>query len=588
MVEMSRFLVIAYKVFVLYNGAMKSSDLRQKFLSFFEKHGHIIIPSASLIPKDSTVLFVTAGMQPLVPFLLGESHPKGERLVNYQKCIRTNDIAEVGDDTHLTFFEMLGNWSLGDYWKNESIKWSFEFLTKELEIPIERLAVSCFIGDENAPKDRESADIWENLGIKKQRIAFLPKEDNWWGPVSDSGPCGPDTEIFYWKSNDILAPVAFDPTDKNWVEIWNNVFMQYVKTQDGTYALAEQKNVDTGMGFERIVAMLNNKKSVYEIDVFEPIMNLFPGEFDERKKRIIADHAKASMFLISDGVIPSNKDQGYVLRRLLRRMIVHLRGVSGVELLEPVKKCIEIYKDLYELDENKILSVIKEEADKFEKTLTSGLKTIEKIDVINGKEAFLLYETYGFPLEVLEEMREVDNREQFFEELKKHQELSRTASAGMFKGGLADHEPKTIKLHTAHHLLLAALQEMFGKQVKQKGSNINSERLRLDFSFDRKLTDEEKKKIENMVQSKIDEALDVVKKEMPKEEAEKIGAEMEFGVKYGNTVFVYFVEDKKGNVFSKEFCGGPHVKNTSELGKFYIIKEEAVSSGVRRIKAGLK
>ncbi len=548
----------------------------------------MIIPSASLIPKDSTVLFVTAGMQPLVPFLLGETHPKGERLVNYQKCIRTNDIAEVGDDTHLTFFEMLGNWSLGDYWKNESIKWSFEFLTKELEIPIERLAVSCFIGDENAPKDRESADIWENLGIKKERIAFLPKEDNWWGPVSDSGPCGPDTEIFYWKSNDILAPVAFDPTDKNWVEIWNNVFMQYVKTQDGTYALAEQKNVDTGMGFERIVAMLNNKKSVYEIDVFEPIMNLFPGEFDERKKRIIADHAKASMFLISDGVIPSNKDQGYVLRRLLRRMIVHLRGVSGVELLEPVKKCIEIYKDLYELDENKILSVIKEEADKFEKTLTSGLKTIEKIDVINGKEAFLLYETYGFPLEVLEEMREVDNREQFFEELKKHQELSRTASAGMFKGGLADHEPKTIKLHTAHHLLLAALQEMFGKQVKQKGSNINSERLRLDFSFDRKLTDEEKKKIENMVQSKIDEALDVVKKEMPKEEAEKIGAEMEFGVKYGNTVFVYFVEDKKGNVFSKEFCGGPHVKNTSELGKFYIIKEEAVSSGVRRIKAGLK
>ena len=564
---------------------MTSSELRTKFLDFFEKRGHKVIPSASLIPKDSTVLFTTAGMQPLVPFLLGQQHPLGKRLVNIQKCFRANDIEEVGDDTHNTFFQMLGNWSLGDYWKKESIQWSFEFLTKDLGIPVERLAISCFVGDENAPKDQESADLWEAEGIAKERIAFLPKEDNWWGPVGDTGPCGPDTEIFYWKLNDAPAPKTFDPADKNWVEIWNNVFMQYVKNQGGEYVLAEQKNVDTGMGFERTLAVLNGYTNIYQTDLFEPVIKIFPGYFDERKKRIIADHARASVFLISDGVAPSNKDQGYVLRRLLRRMIVHLRQTTGIDLFEPIKKSIEIYKDLYELNENKILSVVKEEADKFEKTLASGLKAIEKIDVINGKEAFLLYETYGFPLEVLEEMRVVENRQDFFEELKKHQELSRTTSAGMFKGGLADHKPETVKLHTAHHLLLAALQELFGKQVKQKGSNINSERLRIDFSFDRKLTDEEKTKIENMVQSKIDGGLEVVKKEMPLEDAKKIGAEMEFGVKYGNTVSVYFIEDKNGNVFSKEFCGGPHVGNTSELGKFKILKEEAVSSGVRRIKA---
>ena len=567
---------------------MQSSELRQKFLDFFEKRGHKVIPSASLIPKDSTVLFTTAGMQPLVPFLLGQKHPEGKRLANCQKCIRTGDIQEVGDDTHLTFFEMLGNWSLGDYWKRESITWSFEFLTKELGILPERLAVSCFMGDQNAPKDEESANIWESLGIKKDRIAFLPKEDNWWGPVGDSGPCGPDTEIFYWKPNDIPAPETFDANDKNWVEIWNNVFMQYVKTQSGEYVVAEQKNVDTGMGLERVVAVLNGKKSVYETDAFEPIIKLFPGHFDERKKRIIADHAKASMFLISDGIVPSNKDQGYVVRRLLRRMMVHSRGLGKDQLFMPIKKSIQMYKDVYSLDESHILSVVKEEADKFEKTLAAGLKAIEKIGVITGKEAFLLYETYGFPLEVLEEMRVVEKREEFFEELKKHQELSRTASAGMFKGGLADHSPETVRLHTAHHLLLAALQEMFGKEVKQKGSNITSERLRLDFSFDRKLTDDEKTAVEKIVNEKIFAGMAVVKREMPLEEAQKIGAEMEFGVKYGNTVSVYFIEGQHGDVFSKEFCGGPHVNNTSELGKFKIIKEEAVSAGVRRIKATLQ
>ncbi|MSU54619.1 MAG: alanine--tRNA ligase [Candidatus Staskawiczbacteria bacterium] len=566
---------------------MKSDELRKKYLDFFEKRGHKVIPSASLIPKDSTVLFTTAGMQPLVPYLLGQEHSEGRRLVNIQKCFRSNDIDEVGDDTHNTFFQMLGNWSLGDYWKKESITWSFEFLTKELNIPIERLAVSCFIGDDNAPKDQESADIWESLGIKKQRIAFLPKEDNWWGPVGESGPCGPDTEIFYWKANDVSVPVEFDATNKNWVEIWNNVFMQYVKTADGKYILAEQKNVDTGMGFERTLTVLNGYTNSYQTDLFEPVMSLFSSETDERKKRIIADHARASVFLISDGVLPSNKDQGYVLRRLLRRMMVHMRTIDH-DILEPIKKTIAIYQDSYDLDENKIISVVKEESEKFAKTLATGIKAIEKMNTIDGKEAFLLYETYGFPLEVLEEMREVSNRQEFFEQLKKHQDLSRTASAGMFKGGLADDKPETVRLHTAHHLLLASLQEMFGPEVKQRGSNINSERLRIDFSFDRKLTDVEKQNLQDMVQLKIDQGFQVIKREMPLEEAQKIGAQMEFGVKYGNTVSVYFIEDKNGNVISKEFCGGPHVQNTKELGKFKIIKEEASSQGVRRIKAGLE
>ena len=565
---------------------MHSSELRQKFLEFFEKRGHKVIPSASLIPKDSTVLFTTAGMQPLVPYLLGEKHPAGKRIVDIQKCFRAVDIDEVGDDTHNTFFQMLGNWSLGDYWKDDSIKWSFEFLTQELQIPLEKLAVSCFIGDENAPKDEESAEIWAGLGVKKDRIAFLPKEDNWWGPVGQTGPCGPDTEIFYWKANDIPAPKEFDPANKNWVEIWNNVFMQYVKTQQGEYVLAEQKNVDTGMGFERTLAILNGFENIYETDLFLPVMQLFPGYVEERKKRIIADHARASVFLISDGVVPSNKDQGYILRRILRRMMVHMRGIEH-DILEPIRKNIEIYKDIYVLDEENIVSVVKEEADKFEKTLAAGLKAIEKLNTVTGKGAFELYETYGFPLEVLEEMRVVENREDFFEELKKHQELSRTASAGMFKGGLADHDPKTIRLHTAHHLLLAALQKVFGEQVKQRGSNINQERLRIDVSLDHKMTDEQKKQVQDLVSEKISAGLDVVKKEMALDEAKHIGAQMEFGVKYGNTVSVYFIKEKDGTNFSKEFCGGPHVKNTSELGKFKIIKEEAVSAGVRRIKATL-
>jgi len=570
---------------------MTSSELRNKFLKFFEQRGHKVIPSASLIPKDSTVLFTTAGMQPLVPFLLGEKHPEGKRLVNYQKCIRTGDINEVGDDTHLTFFEMLGNWSLGDYWKEDSITWSFEFLTKELQIPAERLAVSCFIGDENAPKDQESADIWEGLGIKKDKIAFLPKEDNWWGPVGETGPCGPDTEIFYWKLHDTPVPDIFEATDKNWVEIWNNVFMQYVKNQDGKYVLAEQKNVDTGMGFERTLAILNGYTNIYETDLFEPIIskiNQNSDTSDIKGKRIIADHIRAVVFMIADGIEPSNTEQGYVLRRILRRAVYYYNsiGLKSITLSDLAVVVINKYDVVYTLKnkEEQINRVIKKEVSLFNKTLESGKKKYEE-----GEDPFILFTTYGFPIELTLELDKENGRttnlEDFNEKMKKHQELSRTASAGMFKGGLADHKSETIKLHTAHHLLLAALQELFGKTIKQKGSNINSERLRIDFSFDRKLTDEEKKKVEDMVNQKIKEGLEVIKKEMPKSEAEKTGAEMEFGVKYGDRVSVYFIQDKKGNVFSKEFCGGPHIGSTDKLGKFKIIKEEAVSSGVRRIKA---
>ncbi len=577
---------------------MNSSELRKKFLDFFEKNGHKIIPSASLVPAETgaqqKTLFITAGMQPLIPFLLGQSHPEGKRLVNAQKCFRTVDIDEVGDDTHLTFFEMLGNWSLGDYWKKESIQWSFEFLTKELQIPIERLAVSCFIGDKDAPKDEESAEIWKSHGVTKERIAFLPKEDNWWGPVGKIGPCGPDTEIFYWKSNTIPAPEKFEPTNKNWVEIWNNVFMEYVKDSNGKYILAEQKNVDTGMGFERTLAVLNGYENVYKTDVLEPLLleiSRNSNSDDVKGKRIITDHIRASVFLITDGIEPSNTDRGYVLRRILRRAIYYSNsiGLKDITLSDLAEMVMEKYRGVYDFGNKKdqIKQTIEKEVMFFGKTLQAGKKKYEE-----NEDPFILFTTYGFPIELTLELDKENNRKRdmqdFERKMKEHKDLSRSASAGMFKGGLADDKPETIKLHTAHHLLLAALQQLFGKQIKQRGSNINSERLRIDFSFDRKITDEEKSKIETMVNQKIKEGLNVVKKEMPKEEAQKIGAEMEFGVKYGDVVSVYFIEDKKGNIFSKEFCGGPHVKNTSELGKFKIIKEEAVGSGVRRIKAKLE
>ncbi|MEK7541184.1 MAG: alanine--tRNA ligase [Patescibacteria group bacterium] len=592
---------------------MNSSELRTKFLDFFEKRGHKIIPSASLVPEnDPTVLFTTAGMHPLVPYLLGEKHHAGKKLASAQKCIRTVDIDNVGDDTHLTFFEMLGNWSLGDYWKEEAIKWSFEFLTKELNIPLERLSVSCFAGDKDAPKDEESAKIWENLGIKKERIAFLPKEDNWWGPAGQTGPCGPDTEMFYWKLNDVPAPEVFDAEDKNWVEIWNDVFMQYVKDENGNYLGAEQKNVDTGMGMERTLAVLNGKESVYETDLFLPIIKkieeLSGKKYEDNKKsfRIIADHIKASVFLASEGIEPSNIERGYILRRLLRRAIRYGKVLQIPEgfLISLIKSVVGIYKDVYpELARNEsgVVFIARQEEEKFEKTLENGLKEFvslceisrseKKTGLISGKDAFNLYQSYGFPIEMTEELAKekgvkIDDNE-FKEELKKHQELSRTASAGMFKGGLADASEETTKLHTAAHLMLAGLRKVLGDHVIQRGSNITAERLRFDFFHKEKMTSEQIKNVENFVNGIIEKDLPVSFEEMTLEKAKNLGAMGVFESKYGEKVKVYTV-GFGDNIVSREICGGPHIERTGILSHFKIQKEESSSSGTRRIKAILQ
>ncbi len=584
---------------------MESFELRQKFLDFFKKNGHAIIPSASLIPQnDPTVLFTTAGMHPLVPFLLGEKHPSGKRLTSAQKCIRTGDIDDVGDDTHNTFFEMLGNWSLGDYWKKEAMKFSFEFLTKQLNIPLERMAFTCFAGDNDAPKDEESAKIWGALSVKKERIAFLPKEDNWWGPAGQTGPCGPDTEMFYWKLNDVPAPEKFDPKDKNWVEIWNDVFMQYVKDENGKYLPAKQKNVDTGMGLERTLAVLNGKENIYETDLFLPIIkkmeNISGKNYSENKKafRIIADHSKASAFLLAAGIEPSNLGRGYILRRLIRRAIRYSKplGLKGNFISEIYPAVAGIYNGFYPEIENKkdfILEQFKLEEEKFEKTLEKGLKNFEKLKNVSGKDAFDLYQSYGFPIEITQELAkekgiEVDI-EEFKKELEKHQELSRTASAGMFKGGLADASSETTRLHTAAHLMLAALRKVLGQEVLQKGSNITAERLRFDFSYGQKMTPEQIKQVEELVNRAILDKLVVEWKEEDINNARAEGAMGVFGEKYGDKVKVYTVSNPEtGEIFSKEICGGPHVKNTSELGKFKIVKEESSSAGVRRIKAVLE
>lgn len=574
---------------------MNSQKLRQDFLNFFKEKRHTIIPWASLLPEnDPTALFTTAGMHPLVPFLLGEKHPGGKRLANVQICIRTDDINEVGDDVHHTFFEMLGNWSLGDYFKEEAIKLSFEFLTKELEIPLEKLAVSCFAGDNDAQRDGESSKIWESLGIKKERIAFLPKKDNWWGPAGQTGPCGPDTEMFYWSEKE-SAPAEFDPGDKRWVEIWNDVFMQYFKNMDGKYEPLPQKNVDTGMGLERTLSALNGLGDDYRTDVFWPIIQetekLSGKKYEDYKKefRIIADHIRAATFIIGDrrGVEPSNVKQGYVVRRLIRRAIRYGKTLALKEdfLSDLVIKVIEIYGNFYieiKSKENYIIDVIKKEQEKFEKTLEQGLKEFEK-----GRDAFILYTTYGFPIELTLEIAKerginIDVKK-FEEELKKHQELSRTASAGMFKGGLADAGEQAVKYHTATHLLLAALREVLGDHVFQRGSNINAERMRFDFSHPQKMTPEEIKKVEDIVNQKIKEDLPVVCQEMPLDEAKNRKIMGVFENKYGERVKTYAISE-----FSKEICGGPHVKKTSELGKFRIIKEESSASGVRRIKAVLE
>ncbi len=575
---------------------MKAKELRKKYIEFFKKKKHKEIKNSSLIPEnDPTVLFTTAGMHPLVPFLLGEKHPSGKRLVNLQKCLRTGDIEEVGDDVHLTFFEMLGNWSLGDYWKKEAIEFTFEFLTKELKLDKNKLAVSVFAGDKNSPRDEESANEWKKLGVKK--IAYLDKKENWWGPAGKTGPCGPDTEIFYWNSNK-KVPGKFDVKDERWVEIGNNVFMQYNKNSKGKYEELEQKNVDFGGGYERIYTILEGKKNIYECSLLNPIVEKikeFAKLDDKFSIRKICDHIRAATFLLGDGVVPSNVDQGYVLRRLIRVAIRHgnLLKINKNFTKDLAEVIIKINsKDYSNLKEKKkgILEEIDKEEIKFRKTLEKGLNKFErfaKSKKISGKETFLLFQSFGFPLEMTLELAkekkvkvDVDGYEK---EFNKHQELSRTATKGKFGSGLADTSEETTKLHTACHLLHTALQKVLGSKVEQRGSNINSERLRFDFSFDRKLEESEIKKVEDLVNEKIKENLEVVREEMSVKKAKEVGADGIFEHKYGEMVFVYSVGD-----FSKEICSGPHVSNTKELSKLKIVKQKSVGFGVRRIKAVLE
>ena len=579
---------------------MKIKDL---YIDFFVSKGHKQIPSSPVVPEnDPSVLFNTAGMQPLIPYLMGEPHPYGTRLCDYQKCIRTNDLDEIGDTTHHTFFEMLGNWSLGDYFKDESITWSFEFLTKVLNIPVEKLAVTVFAGNDLIPFDEVSYNKWLSLGIKKERIAKTTL-DNFW-IAGTSGPCGPDTEIFYFRSNE-EAPETFDPEDDRWVEIWNNVFMQYYKDENGTVTELPKKNVDTGMGVERITTVLEGVDDNYKSSIWSDVIDLIssiaglPYEGNEKSMRIIADHLRTAVFISADpaGIKPSNTDQGYILRRLIRRAIRHAKKL-GIDISSNWEEqianlIISKYESYYsELKENKqvVLDVLKNEKEKFNRTLEKGLREFNKVSNkdIDGDVAFHLYDTYGFPIELTEELAKdagisVDTKG-FNEKFKAHQELSRTASAGKFKGGLAGNSEIETKYHTATHLLNAALKQVVGPDVHQKGSNITDERMRFDFSCDHKLSDEEKIETENLVNKWIQEGLDVSFQEMTKEDAIKSGAECMFIEKYPDIVTVYTIGD---NV-SKELCGGPHVKNTSLLGHFKIIKEEASSAGVRRIKAILE
>ena len=590
---------------------MKANEIREKYLKFFEGKGHKIIKSASLIPEnDPTVLFTAAGMHPLVPFLLGESHPLGKRITNVQKCIRTGDIDEVGDICHLTFFEMLGNWSFGDYFKEEAIEYSFEFLTspKYLNIPLERLAFTVFKGDEDAPFDEEAFTMWKSLGIKEERIAKLGKKDNWWGPAGQTGPCGPDTEMFYWVGEE-PAPAVFDPQDKRWVEIWNDVFMQYNKTADGKFEPLQQRNVDTGMGLERTTLVLQGKKSVYDTELFVPLFEKldeirgYKNDSCERsaQERIVVEHLRAATFIIADGILPGNIDQGYILRRLIRRAIRQARkiGINGEFTSLLAGTVIENYSQAYpELFRNAevIKKALSDEEKQFAITLEKGTrefdKVVEKIPshiqkkVISGKIAFFLYETYGFPIELTEEMAkergfEVD-KEGFQKAYEKHQELSRQGAEQKFKGGLADNSEQTAALHTATHLLHAALRKVLGSHVEQKGSNITTERLRFDFSHNDKMTPEQIAEVENLVNNAIKENYQVLVEEMSVEEAKAQGAIGLFEDRYAEKVKVYSIGD-----FSKEICGGPHASSTGSFGRFKIQKEESSSRGVRRIKAVL-
>jgi alanyl-tRNA synthetase len=586
---------------------INSQKLRNLFISFFKEKRHNVIINSSLIPEgDPTVLFTTAGMHPLIPFLLGQPHPQGKRLVNVQKCLRTVDINEVGDNSHLTFFEMLGNWSLGDYFKKESIAWSLEFLTDDrwLGLEKERLYITVFAGDEDAPRDEETTKIWLEMGIPIERMFFFGKKDNWWGPSGATGPCGPDTEIFYDTNrtpcNDNCKPGC---SCGKYFEIWNNVFMEYNKTINGKYEILDQKNVDTGMGVERMVAALQCKKSVYEIETFKPITDKITKistkkNENDRSLRIITDHIRSSTFILGDenAVLPSNVDQGYVLRRLIRRAIRHgkIIGIESEFLSILANIVIDLYISEYPILVRKrdfILNELRNEEMKFRKTLEKGLKKFERIIIgkqkLKGKDAFLLFQSFGFPLEMTLELCQEKgisvDEEGFKKEFEKHQSISRYGAVKRFRGGLSDESEKTMKLHTATHLLNEALRKVLVKKdIIQKGSNITPKRLRFDFNFERKLTEDEITKIEKLVNLQIKKALPVIKKEMTVEEAKIVGAQSTFEKRYGEIVYVYFI----GN-FSIEICGGPHVKNTLELGSFRIIKEESIAAGVRRIRAVL-
>ena len=583
---------------------MKAIDIRNKYLKFFESHGHTVIPSAPLIPEnDPSVLFTTAGMQPLVPYLLGEKHPAGTRLTDYQKCLRTVDIDEVGDNRHLTYFEMLGNWSLGDYFKEESIQMSFDFLTKELQIPLEKLYVTCFKGDEDCPKDELSAECWKKAGILDGHIYFYGKDDNWW-IAGEEGPCGPDTEMFYDTGKPACSENCQPSCDcGKYVEIWNNVFMEYYKHADGKYTKLQQKNVDTGLGLERMTMLLEGKETPYDTEIFVPIMHKLEElqKIDDiQSRRIIAEHLRSSMMIICDGGRPSNIDRGYILRRLIRRMIRHMNKLQ-IDLNEisnlidiNVKNLKEMYPDL-EKNKETIKQVIIEEKDKFIKTLSHGekefAKEMQKLKEQGGTQidsnvVFRLYDTYGFPPEVTSELASENGMtvdlEGFEKLFKEHQEKSRMGSEQKFKGGLADQNEKTIAYHTATHLLHQALKTVLGEHVKQSGSNITEERLRFDFTHPQKMTKEEIEQVENLVNEQIQKDLTVTCEEMSYEDAKKSGAIGLFTDKYGDKVKVYTIGD-----FSKEICGGPHVTHTGDMGRFKIKKEESSSSGIRRIKAVL-
>lgn len=581
---------------------MKAIEIRNKYLNFFKKHGHVVIPSAPVIPEnDPSVLFTTAGMQPLVPYLLGEPHPAGTRLTDYQKCVRTNDIDEVGDNRHLTYFEMLGNWSLGDYFKEESIQMSYDFLTKELGIPVEKLSVTCFAGDEDCARDEVTASCWKKAGIPEERIYYFGKDDNWW-IAGETGPCGPDTEMFYDTGKPKCSPEC-NPSCGcgKYVEIWNNVFMEFYKDENGKYSKLKQHNVDTGLGLERMTMLLEGKETPFETELFAPIMDKLVElqKVDNiASRRIVAEHLRSSMMIICDGGRPSNVDRGYILRRLIRRMVRHMNKlqISLDELSTLIDINVENLKEMYpalEANKETIKNVILEEKDKFVKTLEKGEKEFAKEvgqvkeqgeNIVPGKVVFRLYDTYGFPPEVTEELATENgmkiDKEGFDKLFKEHQEKSRAGSEQKFKGGLASTGEMETKYHTATHLLNAALKQVLGSHVHQRGSNITAERMRFDFSHPAKMTDEEKQKTEDLVNEWITEAIPVEHLEMKKDDAIKMGAEAMFIEKYGDIVSVYKIGD-----VSIELCGGPHVSNTSELGHFKIKKEESSSSGIRRIKA---